>query len=544
MQGVLVIVQARMTSSRLPGKVMMTIGGLPLVELAARRAGNTGLPVCVATSVHEADGIVFRHISNFGGKCVRGSLDDVRSRFLLAAQDLQDSDIVVRLTADNVFPDGAFVEELVDNLEQSDSDYLGSCSPVDGLPYGLSAEAFRIGALRGQTAADLGSDDREHVTPSLRAGSDGRVFRPSSAEGDKSALRCTVDCLDDYVRVASLFRHDEDPVAVRWQELVLRLAEASGSQRVPMSARKTCALTLGTAQLGLDSYGWVNEAGQPSSGDASMLLDEAIASGVSTIDTARAYGSAEARIGLVIKNYGDRVVPITKLDPLADLQDSASETEWESAVESSVLRSCRELGVRCLPVLLLHRWHHRTAGNGVVWRTLTRLMSEGVVAQLGASVSTPDEAISALKDPEIRHLQLPLNILDHRWRDRSFLAAVEQRLDVQIRVRSVFLQGILCSDPGRWPAIDGVDPRSIMNTIDELVAELGRLDRKDLCIAYVRSHSWVASLVVGMETPAQFRENCKLFARPTLSDEERARVEQAFPRFTEALLNPAFWPQK
>ena len=99
-----VVLQARMSSSRLPGKAMMPIAGIPMVILAALRAGNQGHEVLVATSDATSDDAIADACETRGVRVVRGPLDDVLGRFLIASEDLDDADIVVRLTADNVVP--------------------------------------------------------------------------------------------------------------------------------------------------------------------------------------------------------------------------------------------------------------------------------------------------------------------------------------------------------------------------------------------------------------------------------------------------------
>src|SRR5690349_24219800 len=101
-----VVMQARTSSSRLPGKAMLPIAGVPMVVLAARRAGNQGHQVVVATSDESSDDDLADLCESDGLAVVRGPLDDVLGRFVIASEDLDDADVIVRLTADNVVPDG------------------------------------------------------------------------------------------------------------------------------------------------------------------------------------------------------------------------------------------------------------------------------------------------------------------------------------------------------------------------------------------------------------------------------------------------------
>lgn len=305
-------------------------------------------------------------------------------------------------------------------------------------------------------------------------------------------------------------------------------------------ALNTSMFTLGTAQLGLPKYGRTNAVGCPPEAEAVAFVRAVVASGVGAIDTARAYGLAEERVGKAIED-SDSVTVITKLSPMAWLPAEVDEEVVRAAVEASVFQSCHALRLRCLPVLMLHRWAHHDSHGGLIWAELLRLKEHGVIEALGASVYTPEEALAALADPDVRHLQIPFNLLDHRWRSKAFLRARTDRPDVFVFGRSVFLQGVLLAGPGDWPRVAGWDAGEVTAALDRLVAMLGRESRVDLCLAYVRSDPQIDSVVLGMETMAQFEANLRLFGRPPLAPEERERVESVLPQCPDWVLDPGRW---
>jgi spore coat polysaccharide biosynthesis protein SpsF len=542
---IVAVIQARVTSSRLPGKVLLPIRQHPAVVLAARRAANLGLRVVVATSDQSSDDMLAAVLQEQALSVARGPLEDVLQRFVIATQDLPDSTVVIRLTADNVFPDGAFIGELADQLQRTGRDYLGTSHPESGLPYGLSAEAFTVSALR---EADRRADtpfDREHVTPWLRRRSETSPFRPGELSTDLSHLRCTVDCLDDYERVVQAFSLVEDPVTVPWRDLCRALQRSLPNDyvrpRLP-DGRQAAVPVLGTAQLGLPSYGRTNTIGRPEAAVAVGLIRTAVRNGVLCVDTARSYEDAEKIVGEALEPFGDRVKVITKLSPLPDLAEDSTADQVQAAVDASVFRSCRELGLASLPVLLLHRWAHRTSHGGMVWQRLVELKDQGVLGQLGASVGSPGEAEAALRDPSIQCLQLPFNLLDHRWLAAGIDKLAVKRPDVVIHARSVLLQGILAVQPESWPSIAGVDPAEIVSRLEALALEWNRSTRADLCLAYVRSQAWIHGVVIGTESVAQLLDLLTLFARPPLSADEQGTIRRTFSSLPESLLNPALWP--
>lgn len=209
-----VVVQARMTSTRLPGKSLLPLGGVPLAVLVLRRATNTGREAVLATSSESSDDELASTVAAAGFDVMRGSRLDVLSRFLDATADLDDDDVVVRLTADNPVPDGELIDTLVGRLHTDDLEYVHI--DQDAVPYGLSAEAFTARALRS-VASSGDPADREHVTVSLRRRTTAAPFRLGLPAGLRHGLRCTVDSPEDHTAMAAVFDGRTD---AGWRELI------------------------------------------------------------------------------------------------------------------------------------------------------------------------------------------------------------------------------------------------------------------------------------------------------------------------------------
>lgn len=299
-------------------------------------------------------------------------------------------------------------------------------------------------------------------------------------------------------------------------------------------------LVLGTVQLGLP-YGAANRSGQPTAADAQALLADAARAGVGWLDTARAYGTAEARIGSAMRLPACRGFKVvTKIFPLDGIaaDDAAAAV---TAAKASLDASFSALGLDYLDVVLVHRAAHRTAWGGAVWGFLLDQCAKGSIGRLGVSAQTPAEVLELVADGSIRHLQLPINVVDWRWYEAA--AALALRPDITVHGRSVYLQGLLvCGDRKLWPRIDGVQPASVLSALGELAAEMHCDGIDDLCVRYVQGLSWVHGLVLGMETRAQLERNLELMARDPLRPEQLEEVRRRMPRLPENLLNPALWP--
>jgi spore coat polysaccharide biosynthesis protein SpsF len=535
-----------MSSSRLPGKALLPVCGYPAAVLCAKRAANTGMDVCVATSIDSSDDILCEHLSADGIPVLRGSLNDVFERFLLATKELPDDAIVVRLTADNMFPDGEFVQMLVEHMLKNNREYFTTFSPFDGLPYGMSCEVFSVRALRLCALRDITAFDREHVTPAIRRNYGADVLQISGVP-DWSHLRCTMDSYNDYQRVLSVFKEVGDPIGVGWKNLCTILAgKQPDGFRIPYRIKGKRGvigrLTLGAAQLGIDGYGIVNAKGGLLQNEVTEIIQCAVEHGVTAVDCARAYGQAERRVGSAIKQIQrDDITPITKLEPLAELSEEAAERTVRDAVDASVFRSCYEINLKKLPVLMLHRWQHRASHGGLIWRRLLELKNDGMIGALGASVCSPAEASEAINDVEIEHLQIPFNLVDKRWHDAGIPQKAAARTDLTVYARSAFLQGILLHPAERWPKGSGADTELLCDVLDQLVLKLNRKNRADLCIAYALGQDWIDSVVLGVDAISQLQDNLELVRAEPLTASECQMVWNALPEITETLLNPALW---
>jgi aryl-alcohol dehydrogenase-like predicted oxidoreductase len=159
-------------------------------------------------------------------------------------------------------------------------------------------------------------------------------------------------------------------------------------------------------------------------------------------------------------------------------------------------------------------------------------------------VQSPEEAHIALDCADVRHIQIPFNLLDWRWQELGIVDRLRARANVTVHLRSVFLQGLLVShNPAIWPQIPGVNAQQIIATIDDLVAEFGRESPADLCLAYARGQDWADGIVIGMETEVQLRTNLGLMEFSPLDPQSCRLIADRLPRVPEALLNPALWPK-
>lgn len=534
-----VVIQARTSSSRLPAKVLLPIAGYPLVVLAARRAANTGKEVIVAISDDKTDDYLADVLSDLEIKFFRGSLKNVLSRFVDALIPFDDQTVIVRLTADNVLPDGYLIDEVEKYFIEMQLDYL-ICNGADsGLPYGLSMELTRLGHLRAALHETTDAFDIEHVTPSIRRKFGSHYFK-EYLPLKMGNYRVTVDCLEDYLLIANLFGSVGNPTEARSITLIENLKDLV---ELPISSKPVKKLVFGAVQLGM-SYGVANSTGKPNFAQSKKMLKTAINNGVSAIDTASSYGDSELIIGNSLdRGLKSRVSIITKLDPLGNLPAQAETSVIDSFVDASVYRSLSRLGADQIDTLLLHRASHMTEFNGAIFKRLLSHLDSGLIGSLGVSVQSPAEFIEALDYTAIGHIQMPFNLLDWRWEDAiAQLKRARASRNIVIHLRSVFLQGLLLLRDGRaWKKANYSDPDALFHWLDGAVELYERESIQDLCISFVNGLDWVDGIVIGMETHAQLAENLMLFSKKPLDASQYDELVGSRPHLQEATLNPSLW---
>jgi len=200
----IVIIQARCSSKRLPSKVLLPINSMPIIILAVKRAANKGRKIIVATSNHSSDDKLVKLLKKEKIPFFRGSLNNVLSRFAHIVKNSNPNQIVFRLTADNIFPDGNLLDELEKYFNKKKAEYLG-CGKNSGLPYGLSVELTKAKHIIEANKKSISKFDKEHVTPFIKRKHKNYSFTKYK-NFKMEHYRCTIDTLDDYKLIKNIFK--------------------------------------------------------------------------------------------------------------------------------------------------------------------------------------------------------------------------------------------------------------------------------------------------------------------------------------------------
>jgi spore coat polysaccharide biosynthesis protein SpsF len=201
----LAILQARMSSTRLPGKVMRPILGQPMIarqiERLRRARRLTGL--MVATSTAPDDDVLHQFCWERGVDCWRGPLDDVRARFVGALEAVGTPPVFIRLTADCPLADPDLIDHCIASHAETDADYTYTSKDAT-YPKGLDVEVVRTAAFFRAVSESDEAYDREHVTPYIYRHPE--LFRLNALTRDPPArYRWTVDTPEDFAFVTAVY---------------------------------------------------------------------------------------------------------------------------------------------------------------------------------------------------------------------------------------------------------------------------------------------------------------------------------------------------
>ena len=216
---VVALVQARMGSTRLPGKVLKPIVGKSMIELLLTRLSKSSEldEIVVATSKDAKNDELQLVVESLGYRCTRGSEKDVLSRFYESAKFIG-ADVVVRITGDCPLVDSKLVDECIKGYNNSNVDYFSNINPLT-YPDGLDIEVISFESIERANNEAKSKFDREHVTPYIRNSDN---FSQSSMQHteDLSNQRWSVDEPEDLIVVTNVFEYFSPNIFFDWKDVL------------------------------------------------------------------------------------------------------------------------------------------------------------------------------------------------------------------------------------------------------------------------------------------------------------------------------------
>jgi spore coat polysaccharide biosynthesis protein SpsF len=207
MRKTVAIIQARLGSTRLPYKMMLSLHGKPIIEWVIKRVQNSKLldDIIVAIPESEDNDVLAKYITELGVKVFRGSESNVLNRFYEAVKD-EDATHIVRICADNPLIDGNEIDNLINFYKENSCDYAYNHIPRDNLyPDGLGAEIISFELLKYTNEVVTSQHHKEHCLSYIWDNKDKftiKTFDPLDKELQQPTMKFDVDTFDDYHKLA------------------------------------------------------------------------------------------------------------------------------------------------------------------------------------------------------------------------------------------------------------------------------------------------------------------------------------------------------
>ena len=201
----LVILQARMSSRRLPGKVLLILNDKPMIYWQIKRIlrAKSITKLVVAISEHPSDDILANYLDEIAQEYIRGPLDNVLERFI-QANKLYNPQNIVRITGDCPFVMPEIIDSVVSLFNETKFDYVSNVVDLT-FPDGLDVEVFNANILEKLTNYPLSSVEKEHVTLGILNRKDDFIIGNYSNSKNLSHYRWTVDTAEDFNFVSKIF---------------------------------------------------------------------------------------------------------------------------------------------------------------------------------------------------------------------------------------------------------------------------------------------------------------------------------------------------
>ena len=284
-------------------------------------------------------------------------------------------------------------------------------------------------------------------------------------------------------------------------------------------------LCLGTVQFGL-RYG-IAKNDRPEKEECFKILDCAMANGIDTFDTAKAYGESEKILCEYFKDKKRSDFKIaTKFEKV-----TATKEEFVEEVESSL----ENLGLDYLDYYLLHKADSVNYPDTMAG--LEYIKQKGYIKTAGASVYSPEEAMLALESPYIDCIQIPYNIIDKRFDKYGFFEKAI-KYNKTIFCRSMLLQGLFLIDPEK--AEERVKTSgAVVKTYQNFCSRYG-ISPLEMAIGYMKQKKGVDYIVFGVDNLNQLKEQLEL-QKIIIPEDAVKEADELFKDVDDFVLDPRQW---
>ena len=507
----LIILQARMSSKRLPFKSASLVKSIPLAILCALRLSNKGHDLILVTSKDSIDDYLVKLCNQYKINYFRGDSKNVLKRFIQCTKKFSDKTIIVRATADNPLNDGNIVNYAVRQYKKNFLEYFSMPITSTNLPIGLGVEVISLKKLRDIFKSRYSKLDKEHVTWSLN-----KTFEPkpkyftSIKLKYKSKYRVTIDNLSDYFSILDLLQKFRNIKKLSWKKILNNIKFTNLNFNKKNTKGIKHKLILGGAQIGMN-YGFKNEK-MINNNHLVKIFDLMKKKIINAIDTAQGYKLSEVKLGKKIKNFQNKenFYLFNKVLEFKNIS-KISNNFIKVIIYTNLYLSMYRLKTCHINVLMMHSVGNFFKKKKLFINILSELQKKNLISDFGISIYTPSELTKVSKQNFFKFIQIPYNIIDDRW-NKKLIMRLKKKNKFKIIVRSIFLRGHLIHNAS-WPKWFS-ESNFLQKQINIIKKKFNVKNNLHLCMKYINSIDFIDYIIVGCNNFKQFRDNLLAFEEP------------------------------
>ena len=214
------VIQARLSSKRLPAKALLPLGGLPAVIFASLRVMRDGIKLVAAVPQNSENQILRDCLSSFEIPFFQGSEDKLLDRYCFGLKKVDKQKIIVRLSADNFLADSDLIKKIVKEFIERKLNYLSASGPGSGLPiWGTGIEVFRKHRLDEAVNNVENDSDKISVTNLIKK-INGNNTSLQFGNFNLTNNRITIDTFDDFIYANKILSNFDNPIKASWIDIL------------------------------------------------------------------------------------------------------------------------------------------------------------------------------------------------------------------------------------------------------------------------------------------------------------------------------------
>ena len=519
-------IQARSISKRFPYKCLVPIKGIPSIKLLYKRVCSKLYSTTVLTSKDESDDLLTRYLKMNRINCYRGSFNNVRKRYFdfLNLNKAKDDDIIISLTADNLFVDKYLIKKVLKDFYTKKLNFINIDQKKSGLPYGCDVSIFKFGYFKS-IRPNKKSDFQKITQPMIVKNKS--FYLEKSHNNDFLNWNVSMNNIHQYKFINDVFLRNK--VLVKYHDLLKFL------NNYKIKDNFNNKIIVGGAQFGYN-YGKVNTSNFDLK-KTKLFLTAANDLRLNRIDTAATYKKSETRIGNYLLTSKNKTQIFTKL---AIIKESVHKDEIYKQIKRSITISKKKLNKKEI-VILTHQIFKSNNFLVKVLRALSKLHKERFIIDYGVSLYDLSQIKYIIENKGIKYIEAPINILDSKFTNKKLLKQLKKKR-IKLIARSLLVQGsLIYGYPNNIKKRFSNEIQNVFKDLDLLIRKYNRINRLDLILNYINSIKGINKLVIGANKIEELVLNLFYLSQKKFKISEINQIKSMFINVSSELKNPIYW---